>query len=161
MKQNLTDTQERGAKIDDLQDSSRILAERSYDFRSSAKRVKRKMCISDLKWWFVLAAVVALIILVVVVCKFPVQKPERRNMLMESSQLSWKLRRSTISGESRPRSCINRRFLPLRQTTSCAKCTIGREFFSFGVCEWSLGCCVTMGRSTAVMLGSQECGVDC
>lgn len=69
MKQNLTDTEERGVKIHDLRNTSDRLEESSYDFRRSAKKVKRKMCMSNLKWWFVLAGVVALIILVSVVGK--------------------------------------------------------------------------------------------
>ncbi len=97
MKQNLTDTEARGAEIHKLQDTSDRLDESSYNFRKSAKKVKRKMCMSNLKWWFVLAAVVALIILVSVVGKSTMCRPKWQQMLIGLLQLPWKIRRRTTS----------------------------------------------------------------
>ena len=69
MKQNVLNTTERGQHIDTLKDQSTRLEEGSSAFRTSARKVKRKMCISNMKWGFAIAAVVILIIIIVAVCK--------------------------------------------------------------------------------------------
>ena len=70
MKQNVLNTTERGQKIDTIQDQATELERGSSAFRTSARKVKRKMCISNMKWWLAIAAVVILIIIIVAVCKF-------------------------------------------------------------------------------------------
>ena len=70
MKQNLNSTGKRGEEIVKLQDQAGDLERNSDNFRARAKKVKRQMCLSNLKWWFILGGVLALIIIVIAVCKF-------------------------------------------------------------------------------------------
>lgn len=67
MKQNLTSTEERGREIHTLNNKADGLHDQSSKFRNSARKVKRQMCLSNMKWWFIIAGVVALIILVSVI----------------------------------------------------------------------------------------------
>ena len=70
MKQNLDSTDKRGERIDTLGNRADHLQQNSQKFRTRAKKVKRQMCFSNLKWWFIVGGVLALIILVVAVCEF-------------------------------------------------------------------------------------------
>ena len=94
MKQNLTNTDERGVKINDLQGKTHRLQNESYNFRTSAKKVKRQMCISNMKWWFVLIGVV-IVVIIIAVGKFPSQTLRPPPLLRHSSQPLRKQRRST------------------------------------------------------------------
>jgi hypothetical protein len=69
MKQNLTASEQRSENIDKIGLQAENMNLQSTKFRNSARKVKRKMCMSNLRWWFVLAGVVALIILVSVIGK--------------------------------------------------------------------------------------------
>ena len=66
MKQNLTSTQERGNNIDDLQAQSTNLKFRSNQFKDSARSVKRKMCLSNMKWWIILGGVAIVVIIIAI-----------------------------------------------------------------------------------------------
>ncbi len=70
MKQNVLNTSERGERIETIRDQATELERGSSAFRTSARKVKRKMCVSNMKWGIAVAVVVILIIIIVAVCKF-------------------------------------------------------------------------------------------
>ena len=69
MKQNITNTRDRGDKIDNIQENATRIEQDSNKFRIRAKKVKRQMCLSNFKWWLIVGAGVALVIIIVAVCK--------------------------------------------------------------------------------------------
>ena len=73
MKQNLTKTDERGVHIDNLATSSENVNHQSLQFKASARKVKRQMCVSNMKWTFILIGVAIIVIVVIIaVCKLPI-----------------------------------------------------------------------------------------
>lgn len=69
MKQNLTTNELRGQKIEDISFKANNMNQESTKFRESARKVKRKMCISNWKWGFIVGGIIALTILIAVIGK--------------------------------------------------------------------------------------------